>query len=526
MQTLNRRGLLKAIGTGAAALAMPHATAAKEPTVRPNIVIVIADDIGYSDFGCYGSEIPTPNIDRLAAAGLRFTQFHTESMCAPTRSTLLTGRYYTRGYGKGDNVTIPEALKLVGYRSIAIGKWHNQGEDVLNRAAPQARGFDHFYGTPQGCGSFFAPLTLTRDGKPAEDDWRNNKDFYYTDAISDEAAAQIKSTPAEKPLFLYTAYTAAHWPLHAPPEEIAKHKGKYACGWDKLRTRRLARMKKLGVIKPDTPMSPRNPKVPAWADEPNKQWQQQRMEVYAAQITRMDTGIGKIVAALEATGRLDNTLIMFLVDNGACHVEYGPDRKGPFLNEQTRDGKPMRVGNLPKIVPGPEETWQSYGHGWANASNTPLRMFKQYDHEGGIRVPLIVQWPRVITVGGKITAQVAHIIDFLPTALDAAGVDYPKTVGDRRIGPADGTSMTPIFRGKQRKAHDALFWKFAHGRAARQGDWKLVEMDRNGWELYDLATDPAELTDLADRHPDKVAALEALWENWRATTTGRPKRRR
>jgi arylsulfatase len=505
------------IGAGTSALIMSRLTGASDNRRRPNIVIIIGDDIGYSDFGCYGGEIETPNIDRLAAEGVRFTQFHTESMCAPTRVALLTGQYHIRGYQNGRNVTIAEVLSSAGYRSCAVGKWHNAGEPILNRKAPLERGFDNFYGTPQGCGSFFAPLTLSRDGEPAEDEWRENEDFYYTDAISDNAVRYIKQTSKEKPLFLYTAYTAAHWPLHARPEDIAKQKGRYAMGWDELRRQRLARMKRLGVVDPDTPLSPRHPKVPAWADEKHKQWQQRRMEVYAAQITRMDEGIGRILKALEKTGRLENTLTMVLVDNGGCHVEYGQSRTGAFLNKQTRDGRPIRTGNLPEVMPGPEDTWQSYGYGWANASNTPLRMFKQYDHEGGIRVPLIVSGSGVVRGKGWITGQVCHVMDILPTVLEAAGVEYPGTYEGRRIDPPDGKSMMPVLRGQKRKGHDALFWKYSHGCAVRQGKWKLVRMDKKPWELYDMETDPIELVNLAGKYPQRVAQLSARWEKWHAT---------
>jgi arylsulfatase len=299
----------------------------------------------------------------------------------------------------------------------------------------------------------------------------------------------IKETPKNIPLFLYTAYTAAHWPLHALPEDIEKQKGRYAMGWDRLRQQRLERMKKIGIVKPDTPLSPRHPNVPAWKDEKHKQWQQRRMEVYAAQITRMDKGIGRILNTLKETNRLENTLIMVLVDNGGCHVEYNQSRTGAFLNKQTRDGQEIKTGNRPDVMPGAEDTWQSYGYGWANASNTPFRMFKQYDHEGGICVPLIVQWPKIISKGGQITR-------------------------GQRIDPADGKSMVPILRGKQRKSHEVLFWKFSHGCAVRQGKWKLVRMDKEPWELYNIEADPVELNNLNRKYPEKAAQLAALWEKW------------
>ena len=483
------------------------------PTQRPDIVVIIVDDIGYSDFGCYGSEIETPNIDRLAGQGLRFTQYHTENMCAATRASLLTGRYHIRGFSRGDNVTIPETLARAGYRTCMAGKWHCT-DDPARRSTPQDRGFQSFYGTPIGCGSFFAPLLLTRDGEPAEQDWIDDPEFYYTDAISDAAVDYIESTDDDQPLFLYTAYTSAHWPLHARPEDIAKYEGRYAMGWDVLREQRLARMKELGVIAQDVELSPRHPSVPAWEDEPNKEWQQRRMEVYAAQIDVMDQGVGRIIDALEASDRLENTLILFTIDNGGCHVEYGATRTGSFLNKTTRDGRPMIVGNLPEVMPGPEETWQSYGYGWANASNTPLRWFKQYDHEGGVRVPLIAHWPAVIENGGAITDQWAHVIDLLPTTLDVSGTSYPDSVEGREISPLDGKSLLPILEGETREPHDAIFFRNSHGRAVKEGEWKLVRKDKDPWELYNIVNDPAELNDLAAEHPDLVGRLERLWNKW------------
>ena len=524
MKTMRRRDFLKSTAAATVAAVFARQVRSAKPTgKRPDIVIIIGDDIGYSDFGCYGGEIRTPNIDRLAGRGIRFTEYHTENMCAPTRATLLTGRYYIRGFSRGDNVTVAEALSQAGYRCCMTGKWHNT-DDRGGRDAPRKRGFKKFFGTVLGCGSFFAPLRLTRDDAPAEDEWKKNKDFYYTDAISDNAAAYIRDTPKDRPLFLYVAYTAAHWPLHARPADIERYKGKYACGWDTLRERRLARMKKLGVIGRDVPLSPRHAKVPPWQNEKNKAWQQRRMEVYAAQIDSMDAGIGRIVGALADAGRLDNTLILFTIDNGGCHVEYGASRKGSFLNARTRDGRPLKVGNRPDVLPGAEDTWQSYGYGWANASNTPFRLFKQYDHEGGIRVPLIVQWPGVIAKGGQITDQLAHVIDLMPTALDAAGAAYPKTFQGRAVAPVDGKSLLPIFRGEKRQPHDVLYWRFAHGRAVRQDKWKLVQMDRKPWELYDVVADPVELNDLAKKHPDKAQQLQARWETW--SRQGRPKKKR
>ena len=347
--------------------------------------------------------------------------------------------------------------------------------------------------------------------------------LYYTDAITDHAVEFVKDGAArKKPFFLYIAYTAAHWPLHAPPGDIAMYKGRYAKGWDKLRQERHERMKQLGVINPAWALSPRNPEVPSWEKEPHKQWQQRRMEVYAAQVNRMDRGIARIVRALEQTGKFDNTLLVFQVDNGGCHVEYTPDRKGPYLPEKTRDGRTVRPGNLPDIMPGPEDTYQSYGRGWANLSNTPFRLFKQYDHEGGTMTPLIVHWPATIKEGGQITDQVAHVIDLAPTFLDAAGVRPPRTYHGKRVIRMDGTTLLPVFEREQRRPHDALFWKWSHGKAVRRGRWKLVAVKGQPWELYDIDADGTELNDLAKQKPVVVKQLEALWNAWNERT---PKQR-
>jgi arylsulfatase len=483
----------------------------------------MADDMGYSDIGCYGGEISTPNIDSIAASGLRFTQYHSENMCAPTRASLLTGLYHNRGFGK-NTVTVAEVLGRAGYSTCMSGKWHVAG--ARRDQTPPKRGFKRFFGTLSGCGSFFAPKFLNRDEKNAEHEWKD-KNFYYTDAISDNAAGYVKETPKDTPLFLHVAYTAAHWPLHADPEDIARYKGKYSMGWDELRNRRLARMKKLSVVPENVKLSPRNPEVPAWADAENKPWQERRMEVYAAQIEAMDRGIGRIVKALESSGRLDNTVLMFTIDNGGCHVEFSPKRTGAWLNKTTRDGKPLKVGNLPEVMPGPEDTWQSYGYGWANASNTPFRMYKQFDHQGGVLLPMIVQWPKVIKTGGAMTDQVCHVIDITPTALDLAGCEYPKTFNGAEILPVDGKSMAPIFHGKKRKGHDVLYWRFAHGRAVRRGKWKLVAEGRNGrWELYDMQADPVELNDLASDKPEIVNELSGLWRAWSGSKRGGKKPRR
>ena len=490
---------------------------------RPNIVVIMSDDMGYSDLGCYGGEIETPNIDRLAAAGLRFTNYHGCNMCVPTRASLLTGLYQTTA--RRDNrisshtVTIAEVLSQAGYTTAMTGKWHASAEDDRENWPPQ-RGFQRYFGTIGGAGSFFAPYSLMRGNRHAEDEFLD-PDFYYTTAISDNAVRYIEEAAADAPLFLYVAYTAAHWPLHALEEDIAKYKGRYAMGWDELRRRRHKRMLELGVVRSEWPLSPRHPDVPAWSDEPNKAWQERRMEVYAAQVDVMDRGIGRIVSALDAAGRLENTLLMFTIDNGGCHVEYTPNRKGAYLPEKTRDGRPVRPGNVPDIMPGAEDTYQSYGHGWANAGNTPFRLFKQFSHEGGVHLPLIVHWPNGLTTGpGELTDQLSHVIDIMPTCLDAAGAKYPGTFAGRQIHPVDGLSLVPILKGTKRPGHDFICWDWAKGRAVQQGRWRLVAVKNKPWELYDVEADRTELVDLAERMPDKAKHLESLWTAWSERTRG------
>ena len=485
---------------------------------RPNIVMIISDDMGYSDLGCYGGEIKTPNLDRLAAGGLRFANYYSNNMCVVARASLMTGNY--PGVARKDGqlnwncATVPELLRTAGYRTLMSGKWHLS--EAEQEGTPNARGFDHWYGTYHGAGSFFAPASLTRDGKNVEEEFQDT-DYYYTDAITDNALTFLKDSLDEKPdkpFFLYLAYTAAHWPLHAKPEDIEPYKGKFSEGWDVLREKRYTRMKALGLLDAKWPLSPRHPDVPAWEDEEHQAWQERRMEVYAAQVTSMDTNIGRVVEFLRSRGELENTLILYQHDNGGCHVEYGKNRKGPYLPEKTRDGRPMTPGNLPDVMPGPEHTYQSYGYGWANLSNTPFRLYKQHDHEGGIRSPLIAHWPGGIVARGHISKEVCHVTDLLATFLEISGATYPATFNDRFLTGHVGRSIVPALLGGRLSERDSYFWKHARGKAVRQGDWKLVSEARNPWELYRLDLDGTELRDLTKLHPEKAAELEKAFQAW------------
>ncbi len=494
---------------------------------KPSIVIVMADDMGFSDIGCYGSEIRTPNLDRLAEGGLRFSQFYNAARCCPTRAALLTGLYpHQAGVGGmvGPSkrpgyrgrltdrcVTIAEVLRTAGYQTLMSGKWHvthynyTNPEPTLHRESwPRQRGFDRFFGTLAGGGNYYVPPGLMRDNEFIEAD----EGLYYTDAINDEAARFIDEAE-DGPLFLYVAHVAPHWPLHALPDDIARYQGVYDIGWDALRAARHARLIDAGLVSAEWPLTPRDRRVPAWDDAPHKAWESHRMAVYAAQIDRMDQGIGRIVEALRRTGRLDNTLLLFLADNGGCaEIIQGTN---------TRHGRFPRGGTRPDVLPGPPDTYASYGIGWANASNTPFRLYKKWAHEGGTATPLIAHWPRRITDPGAIRHQVGHVIDLMATCVDIAGAEYPKKFGGHDILPLEGKSLVPAFEGKSID-RDALYWEHFGNRAVRTGPWKLAAEAKGKWELYHIETDRTELHDLAEEHPELVQKLAALWDAWAERT--------
>jgi len=502
---------------------------------RPNIVLMMADDMGFSDLGCYGSEIFTPSLDALAAGGLQFTQFYNTSRCCPTRASLLTGLYSHqagigqmtsddglpgyRGFLNRRCVTIAEVLREAGYTTLMSGKWHVMRYHFSTDTPaprihwPRQRGFDRFFGTLTGAGSFYDPPSLTRENERIRPE---STDFYYTDAISKQAVRYVHEYAGKKPFFMYVAYTAPHWPLHALPKDIARYKGRYDGGWDALRAERHQRMIEMGIVDERWPLTPRDEKAPAWEDAEHKAWQARRMEVYAAQIDRMDQGIGKIVDALKAKGVLDNTLIMFLSDNGGCAEELpvnGWIKKGRLARE-TLDGRPMRDGNDPSIMPGSADTFASYGLAWANASNTPFRRYKHWVHEGGISTPLIVHWPAAIENGGKMTDQIGHVIDIMATCVDAAGASYPHKYNDNEIHPLEGRSLLPAFRGEPMADRGPIFWEHEGNRAVRLGKWKLVSKYPGQWELYDLEADRTELNDLSRQQPEKLKELLSLYNDW------------
>ena len=522
------------LATPLALLLLATATTAQDE--RPNIVLIMADDMGISDIGCYGGEIRTPNLDALARRGLRFTQFYNTSRCCPTRASLLTGLYpHQAGVGhmmedrgipgyRGDlnrsSVTIAEVLRPAGYTTLMAGKWHVCRPDRAGENGPTARGFDRHYGTIHGAGSFYDPVSLQLDGEPIEPE---GDDYYYTDAIGSYASRFIREAPDDHPLFAYVAFTAPHWPLHAPEGAIASYSGRYDEGWDTLRSERHRRMIELGVVDGGWPLTPRDEEAPAWDEVPegDRPWFSRRMEVYAAQIELMDRSIGAIVETLQEVGRLENTLILFLADNGGCAEELGPNSRALHIPETTRDGRPVRQGNRRDLMPGPADTYQSYGLPWANASNTPFRRYKHWVHEGGISSPLIAHWPSGIPEGreGSLPSAPGHLIDLMATCVDLGNASYPSTIDGRAITPLEGKSLAPVLRKGDRAGHDALFWEHEGNRAVRRGDWKLVSRHPGPWELYDLADDRSELNNLADEHPEVVAELSSLYGDWAARSS-------
>jgi arylsulfatase A-like enzyme len=517
---LSRRHLLRLLSAGALTSALPRLSLSAEPAQKkPNILIILADDMGFSDIGPYGGEISTPNLDALAKNGLRFTNFYNTGRCCPTRASLLTGLYPHqagvghmvqdkkhpgyRGFLNNSCVTLAEALKPAGYHPLMVGKWH-VGNDRPHW--PVDRGFEHYHGLVSGGSNYFSldkDRVFARDGESINP--TTAPGFYMTDAFTDAAVNYIAEyAPKPDPFLLYVAYTAPHWPLHARPEDIAKYKGKYMLGWDKLREQRRQKLIDLGIINKDTPLTPRDPKAYKWDDLLPQQKEEfdLRMAVYAAQIDRMDQGIGRILDKLRETNSLDNTLILFLADNGGC---------AEIINR-----------GAPGVPPGPKESFLSYGIPWANASNTPFRLYKHFVHEGGISSPLIAHLPRQIKPN-TLTPEPSHLIDIMATCLDVAGASYPETFKDKPITPLEGKSLLPTLKGQPRDPHAALFWEHEGNRAVRQGNWKLVAKGPAGpWELYDLSNDRVELHNLAAAHPDKVAQLPDLYRAWAARSNVLP----
>ena len=545
---MNRRTFLKktALGVSVASLSSQIISCESfksrlqiRQTKKSNIILILADDLGFSDIGCYGSEILTPNLDRLAAKGMRFTQFYNTARCCPSRASLLTGLYpHQAGVGDmtfdldfsgyrgrlNDNcVTIAQVLSEAGYFTAMTGKWHVGQEHGV---VPWNLGFDrslsHRYG-----GVYFhdylnespniadrnAPVFL--DNHPLSfDDPALPKQWYSTDLFTDYGLKFIdEARSKQKPFFLYLAYCAPHFPLQALPEDIARYRGKYMIGWDEIRKQRYARQLDLGIIPSKWKLSPRSEglKSPTWKDDgsPIPDWdslsddvkarQDLRMAIYAAMIDRLDQNIGRIVNYLEKNNELDNTLILFISDNGACI-------SGNVFG--------FNVGKTDPKLWGTAKSFISHGTAWSNASVTPFRKWKCFTHEGGIATPLIAHWPKGIVQPGTMNSEIGHIIDIMATCLDVAGVEYPQHYGSKAITALEGKSLVPVFETGKREGHAALFWEHTGNRAVRAGRWKLVSEYTQPWELYDMEADRTELNNLADKMPEKVYELEAMYADY------------
>ena len=488
-----------------------HATSGGElnQNPKPNIIVILADDMGFSDLGCTGSEIETPNLDSLAQRGLLFTNFYNTSRCCPSRAALLTGQYqwdagmghmtYTNSkhpeYQKAmneNNATIAELLKQAGYQTVTSGKWH------LGNARskwPDKRGFDHFYGTPTGGGIYFYPSKfydrpVFEDGKEVEPE----SDWYSTDGFTDYAVKFIsENRNKEQPFFMYMAYIAPHFPLQAKEADIQKYSGKYDAGYESIRNARYQKQIQLGIFDPQQTQS--KPRFKDWDTVKSKAKESREMEVYAAQVDNMDQNIGRIIKALKDNRILDNTIVMFLSDNGGCSAGWN---------------------KTPEAEIGSRDCNAAYGI-WYNVSNTPYRESKSRVHEGGIITPLIVHWPNGINKPGRKIAEPAHIMDILPTCLDLVGTTYPEKFEDREIDPIDGESfLNRLYQSEPGSTpkERTLFWEHEGNRSVRKGDWKLVALRKKKWELYDLQKDPFEMHDLADQRPELANELSSQYQEW------------
>ena len=515
---------MKKLLQGIVALALLSAPAFAK---KPNILYILADDLGYSDLGCFGGEIHTPVLDALAANGVRLTQFYNTGRCCPSRAAILTGQYPHRvglghmttndlgrpgyrGVLSQDALTIAQVLATSGYRSFMSGKWHLGTDD------PTKHGFEEFYGTLVSAKRFFDQFHLVRLPQGRRARLYPKGVFYATDGVTDHAIDFLsQALRKERPWFLYLAFNAPHFPLHAPKSEIKKYIDRYHGGWDKLREERLSRMKQLSIVSPQTQLSPRSTWQnygetktgvnPAWNSLPEDRRRDlaRRMAIYAAMIDRMDQQIGRIIAVLRANHVLDNTLIVFTSDNGACFEwdPFGFDIKSSNQNI-------LHTGEMLERM-GSKGTFHSVGSGWANASNTPWRMYKHFNHEGGIASPCIVHWPgEMEDLAGTIEHRPAHLIDLLPTAVDVADAEYLGKL------PLPGRNLVAQIKGDVEER--TLFFEHQGNRAVRSGKWKLVAFDDEPWELYDFETDRTETQNLAAKYPDKVNELALAWEKWGA----------
>ena len=501
-------------------------TTAQPASKKPNIILIMVDDLGYSDVGAYGSEIKTPNLDKLASEGLRLREFYNNSICAPTRASLLTGQYQHKagvgyfnvnlglpayqGFLNKESLTVAEVLRSNGYSTLMAGKWH-VGNDSLYW--PNQRGFDHFYGFIGGASNYY-DISPYKEKAPPVELVKDNKRInlqpgqYLTDEIASNAIEFLdEQNKSSKPFFLYLAFNAPHWPLQAPEEEIAKYRGKYDIGWDSVRALRLARQRELGILLPNQSVAQRDSVVPAWN---NLSWEEKqlwkvKMEVYAAMVDRVDQNIGRVLQKLKELKKDDNTLIVFISDNGAQGGYAGTGRRRPPRNS------------------GPLGSAGSYGYqeqNWAYVSNTPLNNYKNNMHEGGISAPFIAWFPKQIKAG-TIAKGTAHLIDLAPTFYELAGAKYPEKFNGVTAYPLAGKSLVPLLNGKDNEVarQEPIFWERAGNRAVRLSKWKIVSTyPAYKWELYDLEKDRGETTDLAAQYPEVVDKLSAKYFEWAKKT--------
>lgn len=505
-------------------------------TTQPNIIIILADDMGFSDIGCYGSEIKTPNLDRLAREGVRFSSMYNNARCCPSRAALLTGLYphqagvgemtdtdlpipEYQGFFNENCVTIADVLKEAGYSTFMSGKWH-VGED--SEHWPLKHGFEQCFTLINGASSYFDfkpyrnklwppgnEITIIKNNNPVSLD---DSTFYATDLYTDKAIEFINSCPNEKPFFLYLAYTAPHWPLHALPEDIRKYEGKYDVGWDAIRIKRYERLLSLGLIDPKTELSEKNFSDRDWnfLNSMDKEYEANLMAVYAAMIDRMDQNIGKLLKQLSRNEQLENTVILFLSDNGACSA--GQLAAGKYANPRF---------NL-NALPGTPESFTGYGHNWANVSNTPFRQFKSDIHQGGISTPFIAWYPGHFPKG-SINHSVAHFVDILPTLAELAGALYPDEFHGKKIKPKQGESLVSAITDQTTLPERTLYFEHLGNCGLIESNWKIVRFRGKPWELYNLENDRTETNNLAIQYPLKLNDLVGKYEKWAKTNNVLPR---
>ena len=510
--------------------------AAPQPA-RANVVLIMADDLGFSDLGCYGSSIDTPNLDRLAEEGMKFSQFYNCGVCRTTRAALLTGLHPRRIKGRllhENMTTLAEAVQSSGYRTSLIGKWHFPVTKLSDKnRLPTRRGFETFYGLAAGCCNYFNPA------QPFPNFYRGQgpepfldqetpvtefpSDYYATDAFTERAVNQIErfaDADDKAPFFLHLCYTAPHYPLHAKPQDVAKYYGRFDDGYFAMRKRRLEKLRNLGLVDPRWRLSGPDAQtselaydyaITPWEQIDNLPREKRRMEVYAAMVDSLDQGVGRVLEAIDRAGIAHNTCVMFLSDNGGCASHSG------YHDEEVRRGHEA----YNKELPGSVDTYDYVAQGWGWAQNAPFRRYKVWTHEGGISTPLIVRWPQVIAPG-SLTHQVGHVVDVMPTLLDVCGATYPERRNHVDVLPTEGLSLLPVWEGRQRTGHSSLCWYLYGNRAVRQGKWKLVWGGNvSKWELFDMELDRTETNDLAAVHPQRVKRMEAEWLRW-AKRTGAP----